>query len=213
MSRPIAVLLLALAAVASSAFAAGESPLLPANQKVAGLDQATWSRSWWQWAVSFERPESPVADATGARCGARQEGPVWFLAGTYGSARTTRTCTVPSGKYLFFPLINFVAAQPSDPSITCEDVVGAADENTQGVSNLVLRIDGQAQPGLELHRVTTQGCFDAGARTRPRSAIFPAAGNGYYVMLNPLAPGRHTLEFGGRLPAATQAISYTLDVK
>jgi hypothetical protein len=207
-------LLTALAlAVAASAASAADSPLLPVDQKVAGASQSEWSRAWWQWAASFEMSESPASDRTGERCGARQQGAVWFLAGTYGSPRTQRACSVPSGKYLFFPLINYVAVPPADADVGCQDVVDAADERTQGVSNLVLRIDGQPQAGLEAHRVTTQGCFDAGALTRPHQAMFPAAGNGWYVMLKPLAPGRHTIDFGGRLAGNTQAISYTLDVK
>src|SRR5690348_4878465 len=80
--------------------------LLPAAEKVAGKSQEAWSKAWWQWAGSFEQHDSPVADRSGASCGRKQSGQVWFLAGTYGSARTLRRCTVPAGKYLFFPLVN-----------------------------------------------------------------------------------------------------------
>lgn len=40
-----------------------------------------------------------------------QSSEVWFLAGTYGTPRTIRTCRVPRDKYLFFPLINYVVAR------------------------------------------------------------------------------------------------------
>jgi len=42
---------------------------------------------------------------------------------------------------------------------------------------------------------------------------FPAASNGYYVMLKPLPRGRHTVNFGGALPNMSQAVSYTLIVE
>ena len=42
---------------------------------------------------------------------------------------------------------------------------------------------------------------------------FPSAANGYYVMLRPLDPGTHTLNFGGVLPGMMQAITYTLHVE
>ena len=87
---------------------AGPSPLVAPGEKVAGRTQADWSRVWWQWAWSFDDSESPVVDKKGDRCRLRQEGEVWFLAGTYGTQRTVRTCTVPAGKYLFFPLVNYV---------------------------------------------------------------------------------------------------------
>src|SRR6185436_15739419 len=85
-----------------------DAVVVPANAPVFGKTQAEWSQAWWQWAGSFDHAESPVADRTGENCHLKQEGPVWFLAGTYGTRRTVRTCTVPQGKHLFFPLINYV---------------------------------------------------------------------------------------------------------
>jgi hypothetical protein len=52
-----------------------------------------------------------------------------------------------------------------------------------------------------------------GARSDPPQRIFPSAANGYYVMLKPLAPGKHVLNFGGRLPGMSQAVTYTLEVE
>ncbi len=41
----------------------------------------------------------------------------------------------------------------------------------------------------------------------------PSAANGYYVMLNPLPPGKHEINFGGILPDMAQAVTYTLIVE
>lgn len=87
---------------------ADKTVLVSPGEAIAGRTQAEWSVAWWQWARSFERESSPVADRTGALCSARQSGDVWFLAGTYGTRRTIRACKVPAGKHLFFPLINYV---------------------------------------------------------------------------------------------------------
>lgn len=197
----------------ASAASAADSPLLPADQAVAGASQSNWSRSWWQWAASFDNAGSPVSDRTGARCGAGQQGPVWFLAGTYGSQRTVRTCTVPAGKYLFFPLINYVAAPEPGTALSCSAVMDDARETIDDVTDLVLRIDGKVQAGLQEHRVASQGCFDLGARRAQPGPKVPSAGDGYYVMLAPLPPGTHKVEFGGRLQDMTQAITYTLQVR
>ena len=78
------VLLLVLSAPAT----AGESYLLPADAVIADRTQEDWSRVWWQWAATFQRFESPVADQTGERCSGHQMGDVWFLAGTYETQRT-----------------------------------------------------------------------------------------------------------------------------
>lgn len=187
--------------------------LLPPSAQVGGRTQAEWSRVWWQWAASFDRAESPVADLTGGQCDARQEGPVWFLAGTYGTRRTVRTCTVPAGRYLFFPLINYVVFPRVDGGSNCRSVTAQAAGMTDEVSSLVLEIDGVLEGNLAVHRQATPDCFDLRAAHPSGGRLAPAAANGYYVMLRPLAPGTHTINFGGALPGMLQAVTYTLHVK
>lgn len=196
----------------AAAGTAAESSLLPPDTPVAGTSQPDWSQRWWEWAASFDRAESPVADRTGAQCANGQSGPVWFLAGTYGTQRTIRTCHVPAGKYLFFPLINYVFMPGEPGSTNCASVTRNAAQMTEPVGALVLEVDGVRHEGLEKHRLATRGCFDLGARTPEKFRIFPAAANGYYVMLKPLPLGTHTLNFGGALPSMLQAVTYTLVV-
>lgn len=213
MTRLHRILAAFLLALAGASALADDGLVLPARQGVADASQSQWSRRWWQWAVSFDAEDSPVADRTGVLCASGQQGPVWFLAGTYGSRRVLRECSVPAGKYLFFPLVNYVVHATEDDVASCDDVMRDARRVTDGASHLVLSVDGKPQPDLELHRVDTLGCFDLGARTSPRVPMFPAAGNGYYVMLAPLPTGTHELEFGGWLPDMSQAVSYTLHVR
>ena len=66
------------------------------------------SAQWWQWALSIPAAINPVSDTTGANCMVGQRGPVWFLAGSITGVPTVRTCTVPEGVPLFFPVINTV---------------------------------------------------------------------------------------------------------
>ena len=191
---------------------AAESLLVSPDESVGGATQSEWSRLWWQWAGSFVQSNSPIADRTGNSCANKQSGGVWFLAGTYGTRRTVRTCTVPSGKYLFFPLINYVVTPTSDGAKNCMSVMRTAAYMTEEVSNLVLELDGVRYTDLVKHRQATRGCFDLGAAAEPRVRIFPSAANGYYVMLRPLPPGMHTLNFGGALPSMLQAVTYNLIV-
>lgn len=192
---------------------AAETFLVPPDQSVAGTTQSEWSRAWWQWAGSFEQSASPVADRTGDLCASKQRGDVWFLAGTYGTRRTIRRCTVPRGKYLFFPLINYVVAPTAPGSTNCMSVMSRAARLTEQVSSLLLEVDGIRHADLALHRQPTGGCFDLGAMAEPATRMFPSAANGYYVMLKPLPPGTHTLNFGGALPGMLQAVTYTLVVE
>lgn len=212
----MAALLLTLLGGAGHAMAqspAAMPALVPPGEAVAGRSQASWSEIWWQWAWSFRLDESPVADATGARCASRQSGEVFFLAGSFGTRRTVRTCTVPRGQHLFFPLIN-VLAPPSDSGAgDCLQAMRTAAGRTAQPAALLLAVDGQRFEALETHRQATIGCFDLGALNIPPVRLWPAAANGFYAMLRPLPPGRHTVEFGGALPDMLQAVTYTLIVE
>ena len=92
-------------------------------------------------------------------------------------------------------------------------VAEAAKDITDHPSYLVLDLDGRRIEDLARYRQVTAECFDMGARTEPRIRVFPSAANGYYVMLRPLSPGKHMLNFGGVLPGMSQAVTYTLIVK
>jgi hypothetical protein len=187
-------------------------PTVPPTQSVEGRSQAEWSAVWWQWAASFDRSESPITDQTGELCGEKQSGPVWFLAGTYGTHRTVRLCKVPKGKYLFFPLINYVITRPMDREVSCQSVMQDAARLTNGAFGLVLDIDGKRVEGLSAFRQPSK-CFNIAGLSTPKAFVFPSAANGYYVMLKPLSPGTHVINFGGALASMLQAVTYTVIVE
>ncbi|GAA3377792.1 hypothetical protein GCM10020367_54880 [Streptomyces sannanensis] len=60
---------------------------------------------WWQWALSAPWERSPVRDETGEFADWQQPDDVWFLAGTYGG-RVVRRCSIPTGRPVFFPVVN-----------------------------------------------------------------------------------------------------------
>lgn len=202
-----------LLAASSTVMAGGDDFLLAPTASVAGRSQSEWSRDWWEWATSFPAASSPIADRTGERCGAGQSGPVWFLAGAFGSALVQRTCIVPPGKHLFFPMVNYVVFPNGNRTFTCEQATALAKKMTDDPEILVAAIDGARISDLERHRQATRECFDLAARSGAPMPIAPAAANGYYLMLSPLPPGRHTLRFGGDLTSIRQAISYDLVVE
>ena len=205
--------LVGLAALGLPAVPAEESAVVPASESVEGRSQEDWSRAWWQWAHSFETKRSPVADRTGELCGLGQSGPVWFLAGTYGTKRTIRTCSIPRGKYLFFPLVNYAVMPPPGRPVTCDAVKASAAQLTDHATGLLLEVDGVQTADLMTHRLATRECFDIGVLAQPKVRIFPSAANGYYVMVRPLPPGTHTLDFGGVLPGVLQGVTYTLTIE
>lgn len=89
---------------------AGDKPpgVLPPNANPHGASYGEWSGRWWTWAGTQPTPVNPVLDITGEFCARGQSGSVWFLAGTFVMpSQVTRTCTIPVGKALFFPVYNW----------------------------------------------------------------------------------------------------------
>jgi hypothetical protein len=107
-----------------------------------------------------------------------------------------------------------VMPRRSDPCATCcPSYIANAKAITDEPSNLILELDGRRLDELAGYRQVTSQCFDMGALAEPKHQVFPSAANGYYVMLRPLSPGKHVLNFGGMLPGMSQAVTYTLLVE
>lgn len=208
----IRIVTIALFVASAGCYPAKAEGVMPPDAIVDGKSQAAWSTAWWQWAGSFQPDNSPIADPSGTRCHAGQSGKVWFLAGAYGSQRVNRTCTVPRGKYIFFPLINY-AMVPMKENNDCSSMMERARRLAEHPIALVLEIDGDKVGSLERHRQASPECFDMAAKANSRVAIYPSAADGYWVMLKPLARGTHVINFGGILPSSIQAISYKLVVQ
>ncbi|HJW46850.1 MAG TPA: hypothetical protein VJ484_10235 [Lysobacter sp.] len=163
---------------------------LPADTTVADVSQAQWSARWWQWAARFPNVnELPYRDPDGRRCAQFQEdGPVWFLAGTDGNFDAVRSCTIPAGKHLFVPLINWVVARGlQEIPISCEEKAAQAAQMADHVTSALVLLDGRPLGELKRMRVASGGCFDS------FSGSPPGATDGYWLMLKPLPPGKHQL--------------------
>ena len=188
--------------VASAWSALAKDVVLPPNSTFGGLTDAQLTAEWWQWAMSAPDELNPVADETGVNCAVGQQGPVWFLAGGFGSSQLHRLCTIPAGKALFFPIINMVYYPArGNRTYTCEEAKASAAVNNEAALDLFAELDGCSISNLKQHRIASKECFDVFARVpfRQRSyKTFPSATDGYWLLLEPLAPGRHTLKFGGR---------------
>src|SRR5262245_23093174 len=88
--------------------------VVPTNAHPYGKSYGEWAGEFWKWAFSMPVDAHPLFDT--ADCSAGQPGQVWFLGGTFAAieiepgvilGKADRECSVPSGKGIFFPLINF----------------------------------------------------------------------------------------------------------
>jgi len=170
--------------------------VLPATRTVEGRTQAEYAARWWQWANRVRSGVKPYQDPTGALCALNQSGNVWFLAGTDGTDDIKRHCTIPTGKYLFFPIINMVAHSLPGKPMTCDQAKAKVAANNEHLAPAEVRIDGALVQNISAHHIRSQQCFDAFPVAEyldnPKS-YFPAATDGYWLMLKPLSPGSHQI--------------------
>ena len=212
--HPVAGAVLAGLGLAAAA-AGAPAPVAPiaADEIVFDRSQAEWSEAYLQWIATFSRDGSPIADTTGARCAAKQDGDVWFLAMSDGTQPVERACVVPAGKTLFVPVASTME-RSGNREPDCDSMARiAADNIAHRVSRLALTIDGQAVDNLESHRLATRECFALGLHQVPRIAAKTAVADGYYVMLQPLPAGSHTIAVGARFDNTTLSTTYRLDVR
>lgn len=168
---------------------------------VGGLSPAEWTVRWWRWAHSFADGERPYQDPDGSRCalGQDEDGPVWFLAGTDGRSGVRRRCQVPVGKHLLVPVINMYSHAPriGEYALRCDQVKARVMVNNDALVSAVVVLDGKALPRPA--RLTSR-CFDpfpgGDAEDRTHPGPYHAAADGYWLLLPPLAPGRHRLVIG-----------------
>jgi len=184
------------AAFSASTSAAEAMKVMPPASSVAGKSPSDYSAAWWQWA--FARPQGMRVfdDPNGSLCEEGQKGPVWFLAGTSGNDVVKRECKVPKGKYLFFPVINMLMFSPRNRHVACAEVQAGAAANNDHLQHAIVKIDGVPVPDVARFRVRTEQCFDVFAQAKyidDPKAYAPAASDGYWLMLEPPAVGRHRL--------------------
>jgi hypothetical protein len=175
-----------------------EEYMIQPNEVVDGNTINDYVNIWWQWAYSMPNESSPVRDVTGERCHVGQHGKVWFLAGGYGTSKIRRRCTIPEGKYIFFPVINMVYWPKQKGSLSCEDAKKYAALNNDELLSIEINLN-EAHASNPAHtRLSSEKCFNllglVPLEYNPPN-VYPAASDGYWVMLKPLEKGLHTLKF------------------
>jgi hypothetical protein len=215
----LAAALSLLAMGASNSAVAGANPnpgIAPPGSHPYGKSYSEWAAAWWQWALSFPTAVNPLLDTTGQFAGLGQSGPVFFLAGDFGGS-VERTCTVPAGKALLFPLLNeFYLGFPCDARNLPGCEVDQALEQANDIATLLsfisaplngaalsCEIDEHALKDLQRYREQSSAIFSV---TLPEDNVFssfgipagpyhPCVDTGYYLMVAPLTPGSHKIHF------------------
>ncbi|HEY0421090.1 MAG TPA: hypothetical protein VGC80_16365 [Acetobacteraceae bacterium] len=197
--------------------------ILPPSSDIAGRSIAEWTAAWWTWALQAPAATNPLTDPTGAFAGVNNTGPVFFIASTNGlSGPAVRSFDVPAGKPVLVPLLPFsdleavgfssgtsFAERQAAANATVAQWLGSVN-----AASLFASVDGSPVANLTEHLEVTD-IFSAGP-TQPGSyaeavgipagvELSPAKAAGYWLMIADLAPGPHTLRFGGSSNAVASA--------
>jgi hypothetical protein len=200
----ISIVMLALMMYALIPFARAQSSnnldVFTTDSKPYGLTYGEWTARWWQWANSIPKPDNPAVDNTGKNCAIDQNGPVWFLAGTFGGS-AERTCTIPSGKAILIPIFNSECSYAEFPALKSEsDLRSCAKSLQDKTTSLEAIVDGMNIQGLEKYRVASP-LFNLTFPENNVAGVSPGltqgVSDGNWLFLKPLPPGKHEIHFAG----------------
>jgi len=208
--------------------------IVPPNQKVQGLTYEQWNAKWWQFVLGIPADNNPLTAGLNYDCKVGQSGNVWFLTGIWGQSPivATRRCTVPKATYLFFPIANetvvnsFVGPSGLDwTDDSTDDLRKQAKDAMDAVIDMSCKIDNRYVHHLEsvrgsIYRVTSpvfhpwlppNNVAGIPVYTPPGKVAIPGTvADGVYLMLEPLPPGAHTIEFTASFGTAPDALRFDI---
>ena len=201
-----------------SAIAAGQGNpnpgILPPNATFKGKTAGEWNAAWWYWVLTTP-DNAQMYDDTGEHAHDNSNGAdgLFFLAKSWAGVPQTRTVTIPSGTPLYIPVMGlgifgdeafwssldqFIPELPPTPTV--EEVIAWANSTIPDMTDLSVRIDGQAVANLEngnLHYLNSTGLTSL---LNPDGSVLYELAYGYEIslILAPLTPGQHKIEMKGK---------------
>jgi len=217
----------------------GNPGVIPPQAKYGGMTYGEWSAAWWQWAFSMPVDHHPLFDLTGEDAANGQSGHVWFLGGLWWandapppSTAVTREIIIPSGKALFFPIVNSelncvelagTECCPPEgvPNVQCiRDLMASFIESLTN-DNMYATIDRKPFTNVVAYRAISQefsmwlpenNALEAWGIPFEFGEITPVVADGYFLMVAPLSVGKHTITFGVKNLEWFMDITYNITV-
>jgi hypothetical protein len=211
-----------------------DNVIAPPNTSPLAKTYSQWTVEWWRWALAqpIHNPPysgplyNPLFVTGNVNCAVGQSWRVWFIGGVYNESGTaTRTCTIPYGTSLFFPIVNGVWDNiATDPPLTVEQLRANVADFINHVTAMHASIDGTPVANLNSYRAKSPvfgysvplndnlyqhfGYSVPGSHW-PSNYVQPAVADGYWLFVNPLPPGPHVIKFDATVGAP---YNFSLDI-
>jgi hypothetical protein len=199
------------------------------EEKPFGNTYISWCEAWVKHIYSIPCDQHPLVATDVNTNEIVQEGPVFFLHGTIGGT-VNRAVTIPQGKGIFFPVLNYTATYPCHmypgfkpaPGQSLQDFLQInASTMVNQAANMSVSLDGVRINDVMPYRFTTpMFYFNASpeltcADPCITGELQPGLSDGYWIMLKPLSPGKHTLHYRGSYPKVgwVMDVTYEIEVK
>jgi hypothetical protein len=193
--------------------------VFPPQSKPFGKTYGQWSAEWWKQAVrQTGAPGTPFA-AGQVNCAALGTKDVVFLVGTTAVPSIERSCSIAKHTAILLPAINAECSQAEGNGSTDAELRACADSFADTFTNVHVVLDGRALSGLSAFRFASPLYQFSPVADNvfgiPEAMNSPSVADGYWVMLDKLKKGTHTLAFGGAAPpfGFTTETKYTLTVR
>jgi hypothetical protein len=190
-----------------------ETQVFATDSKPYGLTYSEWTGKWWQWAYSVPKNVNPSYDDSGRYCSEGQNGPVWFLTGSY-KHKVDRYCNIPADKSVLFTIFNSECSFAEFPNLKTEqDLRKCAKEMQDSVIQVQTIVDGVNVKGLDKYRIQSQLFnFTLGRNNILGLPVLTtqAVSAGNWVFLKKLPVGNHVIYFKGGGRRHESVLSYRL---
>jgi hypothetical protein len=181
--------------------------LYPHKSTPFNVTMEKWLENYWNW---FGSTEGKLLPRNGGPCGINQNGPVWFLDFyiPQGGAKNnpTQNCEIPEGKAIFIPSHVGEVDQSERPKApyTDKEITDSAKDGNNG-GHVRLSIDGReffdgrhitSPEDYSLYRTITDFfnlTYVEGNNWGVPAGTYRAQADGYFSIVQPLAPGKHTI--------------------
>jgi hypothetical protein len=166
------------------------------DSKPYGIPYGEWIAKFNQWFIQIPNAVNPREHYTPEVCNTAQSGPVWFLADIL-KGKADRTCTIPAGKAILLPTLSGICwDDKTNPTQSTEQGLTDCAKAGNEYGLISATLDGKKIQNLESYRAQSP-FFNI---TVPKDNVFnnvpgiwKAKGDGFFVFLEPLPPGMHTL--------------------